>query len=167
MSESFNKSRLAIFFIACILLSLLVFTAGCVFLSPPVNDSPNNGSPRFTAVSSFGGAGLALRSDGKIVCWGWNENGICDIPQNLTDVKSISNMNYAIKKDGTVAGWGSPYLNPVVPSNLSGVAAITKSQYWNLALKGDGTVVAWKSSSTPELSKPASDAQLAITANQS
>ena len=173
MLQIFNKSIKTKFFIVCVLISVLSFTGGCLFQSSPMNNSsekyPNavSGTSRFTAISSLGATGLALRDDGKIICWGLNDDGICDIPQNLTDIKSISNMNYAIKKDGTVAGWGGPQLNPVVPSNLTGVVEITKSQYWNLALKDDGTVVAWKSSFTPEFSKAASYAQLAIITNQS
>jgi alpha-tubulin suppressor-like RCC1 family protein len=168
MNHPYLNFTKTIFFITGALVFLLVFSSCCVSNSHSIKQSSDNpGSSRFAAISSFGSAGLALTSDGKIVCWGSNDNGICDIPQNLTDVKSISNTNYAVKKDGTVAAWGSPYLNPVIPPNLFGVLEITRSQYWNLALKDDGTIVAWKSSYIPELSKPASEAQLALIANQS
>jgi alpha-tubulin suppressor-like RCC1 family protein len=136
--------------ITCILLSLIVSTSGCI-LSSPANDSVNhypdaaNGSPRFTAIAAYGPTGLALRTDGKIVCWGRNSddvhNGLCDIPYNLTNVASIAPMNYAIKNDGTVAGWGGSDMNPVFVSNVTGVIALTRIGWCNLALKDDGTVV--------------------------
>lgn len=52
MNEIFCKSIIKKSFIAVILLSLLVFTGGCVFQSSPVNGSSNNASPRFTAISN-------------------------------------------------------------------------------------------------------------------
>jgi hypothetical protein len=97
MIPIFNNSQNLILFIACILLTLLVFSGGCISPFPTANDSSNNGSSRFIAISSLDYSGLALRSDGQVVCWGWNLDGICDIPRNLTDVKSISRMNFTIK----------------------------------------------------------------------
>jgi len=114
-----------------------------------------------------GSTGLALRTGGKVVCWGRNYEGFCDIPSNLTDAISISSMNFAVKNDGTVAAWGSPSLYPMVPPNLTGVVAITRSQFCNIALKDDGTVVAWKAFEAPEFTRQMSDAQLARIANQS
>ncbi len=167
MSELFNKSKITKLFITFVLIFLLIFTGGCMFQSPSENDSSNSGSPRFTAISSVGNTGLALRTDGKVVCWGRNYEGFCDIPSNLTDAISISSMNFAVKKDGTVAAWGSPSLYPMVPPNLTGVVAITRSQFCNIALKDDGTVVAWRAFEPPEFTRPMSDAQLARIANQS
>jgi len=166
MHQFIRKSQKTKFFIACVLVALLILTGGCMFLSPPANDSSNNVSPRFTAISAVGESGLALRADGRVVCWGRNYEGFCEIPQNLTDAKSISSMNFAVKKDGTVTTWGQAGKNPI-PSNLIHVVEITKSQFCNIALKDDGTLVAWRSSDPPEFFKQESDAQLARIANQS
>ena len=137
-------------YIACILLSLIVITSGCMSMSPPANNSPDkhldvvNGTPLFIAIASpIESTGLALRSDGRIVCWGWNYNGICDIPRTLTNVASIYPMNYAVKKDGNIAAWGGSHMVKVVPSNLTGVVSITRSQFCYLALTEDGTVKPW------------------------
>ncbi len=92
--------------------------------------------------------------------------GLCDIPSNLTDVKSISSTNFAVKNDGTIATWGLANKSPI-PSNLANVVAVTRSQFFNIALKGDGTLVAWSPSDSPEFYKPESDAQFARIANQS
>jgi alpha-tubulin suppressor-like RCC1 family protein len=167
MSEIFNKSKIVKFSIICVLVSLLVLAGGCLFQSPQVNDSSHNGSPRFTAIASFGDSGLSLRADGRVVCWGHNYEGFCDGTQNLTNIKSISSMNYAVKNDGTIAAWGAPNLNPVVPPNLTVVIAITRTGTNNFALKDDGTVVAWRAFELPEMYRSEYNAQLAILANLS
>jgi alpha-tubulin suppressor-like RCC1 family protein len=169
MSELFNEPKKMKLFAASILTFLLLFAAGCV-QSASMNDSSNNGSQRYTAIASFasiGDTGLALRSDGTVVCWGTNYEGSCEIPKNLTNVKSISSMKFAVKKDGTVAAWGKSSLNPVVPPNLTHVVAITRSRFCNIALKDDGTVVAWRAFEPSEFTRPMSDAQLSIIKNQS
>jgi alpha-tubulin suppressor-like RCC1 family protein len=63
---------------------------------------------------------------------------------NVTAVTSGSGTVYALKSDGTVAGY-IPYVNPEseVPPGLSDVVAISSSEGDTLALRGDGTVVAW------------------------
>jgi alpha-tubulin suppressor-like RCC1 family protein len=165
MREIFNKSKIVKFSIICVLVSLLIVAGGCVFQSPPVNDSSNNGSPRFTSILSLGSTGLALRSDGRVVCWGHNDQGFCDDAQNITNAKSISYPNFVIKKDGKATTIGRVYGNKI-PPNFTGVVEITRARLWNLALKDDGTLVAW-SPYPGEPSKPVSDAQLAIIENQS
>jgi NAD(P)-dependent dehydrogenase (short-subunit alcohol dehydrogenase family) len=43
--------------------------------------------------------------------WGHNHRNQCNVPADLTDVVSIAAhgfMSYALKKDGTVASWGTP-----------------------------------------------------------
>lgn len=173
MKDVTIKSLKTIFVIACVLLLLLVFTAGCITQSPSIKNPPDkslnaiDANPRFTAISSVGNSGLALRADGKVMCWGSNSDGFCEIPQNLTDIKSIFPMNFAIKKDGTVDGWGRPELNPEVPLNLTHVVAINKFGNNNLALKDDGTLVVWGSYKPSDTENPVYTARLAIIVNLS
>ena len=136
-----------------------------MFQSQPSTNSSNNSSPRFTSIFSLGSTGLALRSDGRVVCWGHNDQGFCNDAQNITNAKSISYPNFVIKKDGKATTIGRVYGNKI-PSNLTGVVEITRARFWDLALKDDGTLVAW-SPYPYEPSKPVSDAQLAIIENQS
>jgi alpha-tubulin suppressor-like RCC1 family protein len=100
----------------------------------------NSGSPVFVAISSIGGNGYALRSDGKILCWGLNEDGNCEIPQNIPRIKSISNMNAAVTENGTIVAWGQ------VPEDVpreSGIIAVTRARFCDVALRQNGTLLAW------------------------
>ncbi|MDR2017620.1 MAG: hypothetical protein LBQ00_01870, partial [Syntrophobacterales bacterium] len=127
---------------------------------------------------------FALKKDGTVWSWGWNQygqlgNGTVDKPnalfahptpvqvKNLSDVKAIA-AGYthclALKKDGTVWGWGGNGLgelgdgtkidqytpvqvlvkdddDKLVP--LLGVTAITTENHHSLALAEDNTVWAW------------------------
>lgn len=70
-------------------------------------------------VSGGVGHGLALKSDGTVVAWGWNGYGQTDVRAGLTDVVTIDTRihhNLALKSDGTVVAWGlnwDPGGNPV------------------------------------------------------
>jgi alpha-tubulin suppressor-like RCC1 family protein len=137
-------------FIICAFLLLFAFTAACTSPTPPADNSsasdPDkmNDTPRFTQIAALGyNTGLALRDDGKIVCWGWNYQNICDIPRNLTTIASIYPMNYAITTDGTVVSWGGPMMIRDIPSGVTDVVSITSAQYCSLALTKDGTVIPW------------------------
>ena len=167
MSGIFTISAKTKSFILSILLFLLVFTGGCVLKSQ--NNSSMTG-PRFTAISaSINDYSIAVKTDGTVVCWGNNGPGVCDVPQNLTHVKSVSAGSesvIALKDDGTVVGWplvGRPITRDMgqPPSDLSGVVAIDNTGHCALALKDDGTVVPW------DMEGDCPDAQRVIISNLS
>jgi alpha-tubulin suppressor-like RCC1 family protein len=148
---------MVILFMTCVLLTLFIFMAACISPSVSVSNSPGQHAdttiktPRFTQITGQGSTGFALRSDEKIICWGLNNgyglNGVCDIPRNLTDVRSITPINYAIKKDGTVVHWGNSGMSlfpPPPPSNLTGVVSVTRARYCYVALRDDGTLTSWE-----------------------
>jgi len=152
MKHMIKRNSISQFFITCFFLSLFIIASGCFSISPSVNETTGqhiptaNEIPRFTQIASYDStAGLALRSDGKIVCWGRNNDGIydglCDIPHNLTDIASIYPMSYAVKKDGTIVEWGDPAINPKDLSNITSAVALTRVGQCILALKEDGTVM--------------------------
>ena len=150
MSKFFNKSGKTQFYIFMILISLLVFSSGCVFSSGN-NSSDNHTSPRFIAISAGGCHNLALRDDGTVVAWGCNQNGESDVPKHLTKVIAISanpspwnGHSLALKQDGTVVAWGdNEHGQSNVPEYLTDVIAISAGPSFSLAVKKDGTVVAW------------------------
>ena len=112
---------------------------------------------------------LALKNDGTVWGWGWNQNGELgdgtetdrQLPvqtSGLTDVKAVAAGAYhslALKNDGTVWAWGgnpngelgngnnTSSSTPVQVSGLTDVKAIAAGGDTSLALKSDGTVWAW------------------------
>ncbi|MDN3514170.1 MAG: carboxypeptidase regulatory-like domain-containing protein [Candidatus Brocadia sp.] len=120
-------------------------------------------------VAGGGFHSLALKPEGTVWAWGWNDfgqlgNGTTSnsaVPvqvSNLSDVVLIArgrHYSMALKSDGTVRTWGRNEFGqlgngtttnsnvPVPVSNLSGVIAIDGGGYHCLALKSDGTIWAW------------------------
>lgn len=86
-----------------LLLFSLILIAGCISLSPQgqntsvpvINKNFSNTSldekPKYTAISAGGTHNLALYSNGTVSTWCTQyRKAICTIPNNLTDVVSIS-----------------------------------------------------------------------------
>jgi Regulator of chromosome condensation (RCC1) repeat len=95
--------------------------------------------------------GLALKSDGTVMSIGHNVFGGGDIPPGLSNVVSVAveGQNFwAVRRDGTVVGWGNDYRDQdgsKVVAGLSNVVSITWAGYRNyLALEKDGTVVGFR-----------------------
>ena len=101
---------------------------------------------------------LALKSDGTVSAWGYNDYGQTTVPTGLTNVIAISagaHYSLALKSDGTVSAWGyNPYGQTTVPTKLSNVVAISGGFYHSLALKSDGTVSAWGYNNSGQLNVP-------------
>jgi len=113
--------------------------------------------------SGFGGFGqqLAVRSNGTVVVWGYNLSPSASPPPDLSNVVTVasgSTHSIALKRDGTVVGWGT---KSTPPAGLSGVVAIASGLDHSIALKADGTVVGW-GISTP--APPAGSNLVAVTA---
>jgi len=78
---------------------------------------------------------LALKEDGTVVAWGWNGEGQCDVPPELTNVVSVAagdGVSLALKADGTITVWGEGKLFSFIPKNLSNIV--------QAAFNGDGAV---------------------------
>jgi YD repeat-containing protein len=113
---------------------------------------------------------LAVKSDGTVWAWGWNEygqlgDGTTTDSQSPAQVKNMDGVesvvasfgsSLALKSDGTVWGWGSNmngelacgtetpfYYAPVQAKGLAGVQKIVCGDNHTVALKSDGTVWAW------------------------
>jgi alpha-tubulin suppressor-like RCC1 family protein len=137
----------------------------------------NNLNKVVAIASGIGGCSLAIREDGTVWAWGYNNYGqLGDGTTNnsLTPVQ-VNNLNnvvaitggrdhsLALKEDGTVWAWGRNFsgqlddgitndsLIPVQVINLSNIVAITSGFGHSLALKEDGTVWAWGDNNYGEL----------------
>ncbi|HLY08606.1 MAG TPA: RCC1 repeat-containing protein, partial [Planctomycetota bacterium] len=140
-----------------------------------------NGLSEVTVAAAGAECSLALRKDGSVWAWGFNEVGqmglgfasttpvIAPGPvPGLPPIVHLSagyNHSLALAHDGTVWVWGdnsngqmgngtsgaTPVPTPAAVPGLSGIQAIAAGPYHNLAVAGDGTVWAWGSNASGEL----------------
>lgn len=107
---------------------------------------------------------LFVRADGSVYGGGVDPNHyhylnqVLAPPPGLGWVKQVAageSFAVALRKDGTVAAWGSnDEGQATVPASLSGVVQVAAGGSHALALKSDGTVVAWGSNSHGESTIP-------------
>jgi alpha-tubulin suppressor-like RCC1 family protein len=128
-----------------------------------------SGLTNVTAISASGQSGYALRADGTVWAWGYNnvgqlgDNSTLDSPvpvqvSGLASIIAISGggvSGYALRSDGTVWAWGynssgqlgnNSTLNSPVPVQVSGlpkVKAIAAGGGSGYALVSGGAVWAW------------------------
>ena len=91
---------------------------------------------------------LALFSDGKVVAWGYSENGRTNVPNsclhNVVAIDACGDYSLALKSDGTVIAWGQDSQGRTnVPRDLKGVVAISAGPNHSSALLNNGQVVTW------------------------
>jgi hypothetical protein len=89
----------------------------------------------------------ALTVDGKVVCWGSNDNGQCNVPDDLDLVGAVSCGHYfvaVLTRDGVVRCWGENDCEQCnVPEGLGKVVALSCGGYHVAALTEDGRLVCW------------------------
>lgn len=109
-----------------------------------------------TATTLMGIAGggfhsLALRTDGKVIAWGWNQYGQVTVPSSATNAVAMGagdRHSLALRRDGTLAAWGNnSYGQTSVPASATNVTAICAGGYHNLAIT-NGRVLAWGAGGT-------------------
>ena len=96
---------------------------------------------------------------GRVVAWGWNEEGQTNVPAGLNNAVAVAGGYYqslALKQNGTVMAWGgNEYGQTNVPAILGNVVAVAAGLHHNLALKRNGTVVAWGENGGGQCNVPA------------
>lgn len=89
----------------------------------------------------------ALAPAQRVVAWGGNSEGQCDVPVGLTGADRTAGgfaHSLALLLDGTVAAWGDNSAGQCsVPAGLSGALQVEAGSYHSLALRSDGTVAVW------------------------
>ena len=106
-------------------------------------ESAGNNTNVMAISASSGGHTLALKSNGTVVAWGYNDYGQTDVPPGLSNVTAISaggacpydcgGSSVALRSDGTVVAWG---LSPDVPAGLTNVTAIAAGLLHTVAIIG-------------------------------
>lgn len=91
---------------------------------------------------------LAIMNDKTVVGWGDDHFDELNIPSDLSNVRDVKTTLYsalALKYDGTLVMWTTPYTDPnfAIPDGLNDVVAISAGGEHFVALKSDKTVVAW------------------------
>jgi len=98
-------------------------------------------------IAGGGWSSLALKSNGRVVAWGYNIAGLTNVPAGLSNAVAVAGGGYhslAVKNNGTVVAWGDDAAGQTdVPAGLSNVVAIAGGSFHSLALKSNGRVVAW------------------------
>ena len=113
---------------------------------------------------------LAIRSDGTVVGWGFNQSGqatgnassdpeyasstVRINGQELSNTIAVSaawQHSLGLRSDGSVVAWGygGRYHQTSVPAGLTGVIAIAAGMDRSLALRKDGSVAGWGSRKVP------------------
>jgi hypothetical protein len=86
------------------------------------------------AVAAGSWHNLALKADGTMIGWGWDDYGRTNIPDSATNVIAMAAgtfHNLALKADGPIVGWGgNSYGQAGVPGNVSNL---------NLSISVSGT----------------------------
>ena len=107
---------------------------------------------RVVSIQSNDDAFAALKADGSVVTWGYDDFGgnSSGVQATLTNVVSIES-NYAafaaLKSDGSIVTWGSSGggNSSLVQDKLTNVVSIQNNYFSFAALKADGSVVTWGS----------------------
>lgn len=118
------------------------------------NLSPHYGQGRIPtglsnviAIADGGYHSLALKSDGRVIAWGWNGLGQTNVPTALTNTLAVAaglRHSLALRTNGSVTAWGdSAYNLTFPPSAASNVVMISAGWHHNLVLRSNGTLVAW------------------------
>ncbi|HJQ54385.1 MAG TPA: PKD domain-containing protein [Gemmatimonadaceae bacterium] len=101
----------------------------------------------------------AVKNNGSVLCWGYNEYGEINVPADLGSVSQISAgafHNCALTTSGEVRCWGyNLFGQSTPPADLGAVSQISAGNYHTCALKTDGTVACWGSEGGLQIFVPA------------
>ncbi len=131
--------------------------AGVGFADTAVPSGPVYGQPSLglcVAIASANNHYAAVRSDGQVVCWGFNDYGQCNVPADLGPcvavaangqaVSSGPGFTLALRVDGQVVAWGYNGAGQCnVPRGLGPCRQIAAGFKNSLVMKQDGTLAAW------------------------
>jgi len=97
------------------------------------------------ATGNSSSTNLAIKADGSIVGWGWNDydNAVPPDGNDFIDIATGWGYSLALRSDGTIIGWGYNDFGQATPPDGNDYIAISAGSSHNLALKADGSIVCW------------------------
>jgi alpha-tubulin suppressor-like RCC1 family protein len=136
-----------------------------------------SGLANVSAISAGGAHSLALRGDGTVWAWGYNDYGqVGDgsttwrlAPVQVASLSGVAALaagglhSMALMNDGTVRAWGfngqnaigdgtsTNRLLPVTVTGLGGLVQLDAAYHTSVALRSDGTVWAWGNNDARQL----------------
>jgi hypothetical protein len=89
--------------------------------------------------------GLAIRSNGSLVAWGYNDYGQCNVPEgnDFIAIAGGSRHSLALRSNGLIVGFGDNTLGQIDVPEGNDYVAIACGDYHNLAINKQGSVVGW------------------------
>lgn len=108
-----------------------------------VSDIPDGND--FVDVAAGKYHGLAIRSNGSLAAWGYNDYGQCDVPEgnDFIAIAGGSRHSIALKSDGSIVGWGDNSFSQIDVPEGNDYVAIASGDYHNLAINTDGLIIGW------------------------
>lgn len=120
--------------------------------------NPPPGLTNVIAIAAGCSNSLALKADGSVVVWGFNQYGPVYRPPGLTNVVAVSGgfiESLVLRPDGTLLSWGrEPGLSVVQSNVVVGSQSISAGMTHSIALKDSGTVFAWGDNSFGQCDVP-------------
>lgn len=109
---------------------------------------------------------LALKADGTIMGWGWNDYDNAEPPDgnNYIAIAAGDSHSLALKADGSIIGWGWNYFGQAIPPDGNDYVAIAACCNHSLALKSDGSIIGWGSNRFGQITPPDGNDYVAIAA---
>jgi len=102
---------------------------------------------------------IAIRSDGGVRCWGWNEYDQCNTPADLGPCSSVAGGVYhtiALRSDGGVRCWGNNGFGQCdTPADLGPCSSVAGGEFHTIALRSDGSIRCWGNNDYGQCDTPA------------
>jgi alpha-tubulin suppressor-like RCC1 family protein len=109
---------------------------------------------------------LAIKTNGTIVGWGWNDydNAVPPDGNDYIDITTGWGYSLALKADGSIIGWGYNAFGQAAPPDGNDYIAIAAGSGHNLALRSDGSITCWGENRFGQATPPDGNNFIAIAA---
>jgi alpha-tubulin suppressor-like RCC1 family protein len=154
--------------LTCIpLLSILMIGTSGIAVTSAAQQDPRpveerSGADSLVAIAAGEDFDLGIGADGRIVAWGNNEYGQCDVPAPNADFVAVAagfGHSLGLKADGRIVAWGANGRGQCdVPKPNADFKGIAAGGNHSLGLRTDGTIVAWGGNNFGQCGVPAPNA---------